>query len=308
MVGHEGADYADAEAVSAISSTTGVRASESETSTYIGTYALASDGTDTTTGFGMSVGRGAGDLDVAEAVDEACERALSMLGASKAPSHRTTVVFDPYVTSQFLSVIAEMLSGDMVERGRSPFAGRIGEVIASELLTLGDDPLNTDAPTASGIDGEGLACRPLTLVEGGMLTGFMHNSYTARCMATQSTGSAQRGGHQSPPGVGPKVFGAKPGTMDHEALLGFVGDGVLVHEVAGMHSGVNPVSGDLSVGIEGRVVRNGNLAEPIREVTIASTLQRMLTEVVAVGNDLRYFPWEASGVSLAIADVTVSGS
>jgi PmbA protein len=96
--------------------------------------------------------------------------------------------------------------------------------------------------------------------------------------------------------------------MDHEALLGFVGDGVLVHEVAGMHSGVNPVSGDLSVGIEGRVVRNGNLAEPIREVTIASTLQRMLTEVVAVGNDLRYFPWEASGVSLAIADVTVSGS
>ena len=81
-----------------------------------------------------------------------------------------------------------------------------------------------------------------------------------------------------------------------------------MHEVSGLHSGVNPVSGDLSVGIEGVRLRGGAPAEPIREVTIGSTLQRMLMDVVAVGSDLTYFPWESTGVTLAIGDVTMSGT
>ena len=87
-----------------------------------------------------------------------------------------------------------------------------------------------------------------------------------------------------------------------------VGDGFLVSDIAGLHSGVNPVSGDLSVGAEGRRISAGALAEGIKEVTIGSTLQRMMADVVAVGSDLTYFPWEATGVTLAIADVTMSGT
>jgi PmbA protein len=86
-----------------------------------------------------------------------------------------------------------------------------------------------------------------------------------------------------------------------------VGDGLLIQEVSGMHSGVNPVSGDFSTGAEGVRIRGGEPAESVREVTIASTLQRMLSEVVAVGSDLEHFPMDASGVTLAIADVTLSG-
>ena len=91
-------------------------------------------------------------------------------------------------------------------------------------------------------------------------------------------------------------------------MLSEVGDGIVIQEVVGMHSGVNPVSGDFSTGIEGLRLRGGELAEPIREVTIASTLQRMMSDVIAVGGDLEYFPFDASGVSLAIADVTLSGA
>jgi PmbA protein len=100
----------------------------------------------------------------------------------------------------------------------------------------------------------------------------------------------------------------RPGGSTPEEVLAAVGDGLLVREVSSLHSGVNPVSGDLSVGVEGLRIRGGAPAEPVREVTIGSTLQRMLLDVVAVGSDLTYFPWESTGVTLAVADVTMSGT
>jgi PmbA protein len=87
-----------------------------------------------------------------------------------------------------------------------------------------------------------------------------------------------------------------------------VEDGVLVQEVSGLHSGVNPVSGDLSTGAEGLRIRGGEVAEPLREFTIASTIQRLLHDVVAVGSDLTWLPMTAAGLTLVVADVAVSGS
>lgn len=310
MVGLEASDYADSVSVAAIASTTGIRVAGADTSAYLGAWALAEDASGTTTGFGFSVGRSTEDLDVEVAMADAVRRCLAMLGASKASSERLTVVFDPYVTSQFLGLVAELLSGEEVLRGRSAFAGRIGEQVASPLVTLLDDPTDPLAPTADDTDGEGLACRPVPLIADGVLRGFLHNAYTARASATTSTGSARRGTYKASPGVGPRVAKLVPGPTAGTvgSILAEVGDGLIVHELSGLHSGVNPVSGDLSVGIEGVRLRGGEPAEAVREVTIGSTLQRMLLDVVAVGDDLTYFPWEATGVTLAIADVTMSGA
>lgn len=308
MLGVESADYADAVTSGAIVSTTGIRTAGSETSTFLGAWSLASDGDGTSTGFGFSVGRAVEDLDVEAAASEAVDRALRMLGGRKPPSGRLTVVLDPYVTSQFVGLVAEMLSGEAVARGRSPFAGRVGEQVAAPGFTLVDDATDPLAPTASDLDGEGLACRPVPLVTAGTLDGFLHNAWTGRALGTSSTGSAQRSSHRSVPGVGPRVAKLVPGSLSPAQVLASVGDGLLVQEVSGLHSGVNPVSGDLSVGVEGLRLRGGETAEPVREATIGSTLQRMLDAVVAVGDDLTYFPWESTGVTLAVADVTLSGS
>lgn len=307
MIGVESADYADSISAGAIASTTGVRTCGAETSAYVGAYSLAGADDEVTTGFGFSVGRTAEDLDVAAAADEAVERSVRMLGARKADSRRLTVVFDPYVTSQFLALVAEMLSGEAVLRGRSPFAHRVGEGVAAAGVTLLDDAVDPAAPTATDVDDEGLACRRVSLIEGGVLQGFLHNAYTARGTGARSTGSAQRGSHRGVPGVGAHVVKLLPGASSVAQVLEQVGDGLLVHEMSGLHSGVNPVSGDLSVGIEGVLIRGGETAEPVREVTIGATVQRMLTNVLAVGDDLTYFPWESTGVTLAIADVTMSG-
>jgi PmbA protein len=99
-----------------------------------------------------------------------------------------------------------------------------------------------------------------------------------------------------------------PGARSQEQLIASIDDGVLIQMVAGLHSGVNPVSGDFSTGASGMMIRNGAVAEPIREFTIASTLQRMLLDIVDIGGDIDWLPMRAMGLSLVIRDVTMSGS
>ncbi len=307
IVGVESADYADAESADAIATTTGIRSSGRDTSCYLTACSLASDGDETQTGFGFSVGREPGGLDVGEAARDAVERATRMLGAEQPPTERVTVVLDPFVTAQFLGIIGGTLSGEAVLKGRSLFADRLGDQVAAQSITLVDDPTNPEAFTASDADGEGLATRCNRLIGGGELKRFLHNSYTGRRSGTASTGSAVRG-YSSTPGVGCQALSLAPGDRPPSELIAGIENGVLVQGVSGLHSGVNPISGDFSTGAEGLRIRNGELAEPVREITIASTLQRMLLDVVAVGSDLTWLPMNAAGVSLVVADVTMSGA
>jgi PmbA protein len=306
--GVESCEYGDGAGASAIVTTTGIRAVSRRTACYLGTYPMATDGDETQTGFGFSVGRDPADLDVDKAAGDAAARATRLLGAVKPTTERVTVILDPFVTAQFLGIIGSTLSGDAVLKGRSLFADRVGEEVGAPLVTLVDDPTDPEAFTAGAIDGEGLASRRNVLVDGGVLRGFVHNTYTGRRLGTGSTGSAVRGGFKSTSGAACRALSLVPGDRSPDQLMADVGDGVLVQSVAGLHSGVNPVSGDFSTGAEGLRIRGGALAEPLREFTIGSTLQRMLRDVVAVGSDLEWLPMSAAGVSLVIRDVTVSGA
>jgi PmbA protein len=305
--GIESAEYVDSVSEAAIVTTAGIRAASRDTGCYVATYAMAQEEGETQTGFGFSVGRDPAELDVGRAAGDAANRATRLLGASKPPTERVTVVLDPWVTAQFLGILAFTLNGESVLKGRSLFADRLGEDVASPLLTLVDDPTDVRAFTATETDGEGLATRRNVLIDGGVLTRFVHNAYTARRMGTVSTGSAVRG-FKSTPSVGCMATMLVPGEKSQTQLIAEVGEGLLVQDVAGLHSGVNPISGDFSTGADGLRIRGGELAEPVREFTIGSTLQRMLKDVVAVGDDLEWLPMPAAGVSLVIRDVTVSGS
>ncbi len=306
--GVESCDYADGLGETAVATTTGIRRTSRATAAELVVYSLAAEGDETQTGFGFSLGRSFDDLDVSAAARDAADRAVRMLGATKPRSERVTVVLDPWVTAQLLGIVAGTLGAEEVIKSRSLFAGREGEQVASPLVTLVEDPTDARSWGAGPHDAEGLATRRVPLIAAGVLDGFVQSSWTARRLGTASTGSAVRGGFKSTPTAGCRAVAVTPGPTDPAALLAGVADGVLVQEVSGLHSGVNPVSGDFSTGAEGLRIRGGEVAEPLREFTIASTLQRLLHDVEAVGSDLTWLPMSAAGVTLVVGDVAVSGA
>lgn len=302
------ASYGDASLEAAVASSNGIATSYRRTGCSVSAYALAGDGDETMSGGGYSVGRSPSQLDLERAGSDAIMRATRLLGAKKPDSARVTVVFDPEIASDVLSILAGTLNGEAVLKGRSLFADRVGEDVSVPTLTLVDDPTNPLAYAAAAYDSEGLACRRNVLIENGVLQGFLYDSYAGRRAGKASTGSAVRGGFKSGPGPGARAISINPGALSQAEILRQVGTGLFVQSVTGLHSGVNPVSGDFSVGAEGLMIRDGALAEPVREITIASTLQRMLKEVVAVGNDIEWLPGIAAGMTLAIADISMSGN
>jgi PmbA protein len=305
-------NYADAYGESAVASTTGIRMSGRENGCYVSVSTLADDGegddAETQTGFGFSVGRSPLEFDLDKAAREASERATRLLGATKPASKRTTVVLDPMVTAQFLGVISSTLNGEAVVKGRSLFAERLGDEVAAPLVTLIDDPTNPMAYSSTDVDGEGLAARRNVLIQDGVLKQFVHNTYSARRAGTVSTGNATRGGFAGTPGVGCLAMSLMPGTRSQAELVSDIDDGLLVQSVQGLHSGVNPVSGDFSTGAAGLLIVNGDVGAPVREFTIASTLQRMLLDIVEIGGDLDWLPMRSNGMSLVIRDITLSGT
>ncbi|HUS61205.1 MAG TPA: TldD/PmbA family protein [Acidimicrobiales bacterium] len=304
----ESTAWTDNSMESAIATSTGIRASSRATACYAYSVAIAGAGDDTQTGFGVTVGRQPSDLDVDECVRDAIDKSTRLLGATKPASAKLTVVLDRDVTSTLLSILASTLNGESVSKGRSLFANRLGEQVAAKGITLVDDPTNPEALGSAPYDAEGLASRRNGLIEDGELKQFVYNTYAARRAATTSTASAVRAGFKGGPGVGCRAVSLVPGDLSLEEILAKIGDGFLVQSMSGIHSGVNPISGDFSVGAEGMMIRGGAMAEPVREVTIASTLQRMLLDVVAVGNDLKWGFGSSAGVTLAIDDVSMGGA
>lgn len=301
-------NYSDAFGEAAVATTTGIRVAGRENGCYLSVGTLADDGDETQTGFGFAVGRNTDELEIDKAARDAVDRATRLLGATKPTSRRITVVLDPYVTAQFLGIIGGTLNGESVVKGRSLFAQRLGETVASPLFTLVDDPTNPLAYTATDIDGEGLAARRNTLIDSGTLKTFVQSSYSARRMGVGTTGNGVRGGYGGSPSAGCLALQIAPGQRQQDEIIAGIDDGILIQQVQGLHSGVNPVSGDFSTGAAGLMISKGSVGAPVREFTIASTLQRMLLDIVEVGGDLEWLPMRATGVSLVIHDVTLSGS
>jgi PmbA protein len=305
----DAADYGDDSSETALVSTTGIRSSTRQTTGYLSVGVIAGDGDASQTGGGYSVGRGFGDLDPDHACQDAVTRAVRLLGATKGPSGRSTVVFDRRMATTLLSIVSSALSGEAVAKGRSFFAGRVGEQVGHHGLTLVDDPTDARAYGAAAYDAEGLACRRNVLVDHGVLRGFLYDTVSASRAGTASTGSAVRGGYTGTPSPGCRALTLAPGAegYDEDGVLAAVGEGLFVQSMTGVHSGVHPISGDFSVGAEGLMIRDGRLAEPVREITVASTLQRMLLSLVAVGADIGWLPSIAAGQTLAIGDMQISG-
>jgi PmbA protein len=299
------AQVGDAVSRVAIASTTGVAAEYRRTDAWCLAVTLAVEGDETQTGFSYRIARGLDELDWEAVADEAVERGARMLGAVKPATARVPVVLDQFAAMSFLGVLAGGLSADAVQKGRSLFAELVGEGVGSDLFTLVDDGTTIEGPGAAPFDDEGGPSGRTELFTKGVLNGFLHNAYTAHKGGAASTGNGKRG-YRSPPSVGTSNFYLDAGETSRDELLRRAEGGVLIQDVSGVHSGANPISGEFSVGATGLRISGGTLGEPLREMTIASTLPEMLKAITGVGDDLRFFS-SVGTPSVLIGEMTLAG-
>jgi len=301
------AGYGDSVGAFALASTAGITAATKATSASMSVQALALDGDRTQTGYAYDGARQPSELNMDRVVERAVSQTVDLLGSTKPKTATVDLVLDPHLAATVLGLVAGTLTGDRVLKGRSPFVDRVGETVAAPALTFVDDPTDPASLGADSHDGEGLACRPVPLVQDGVLQGFLHDSYTGRRSGQGSTGSAVRG-TRSLPSPGLQALSVSPGSGSLDDLVAGVDLGLMVFSLAGLHSGVNPVSGDFSVGVEGRMIRDGRLAEPINECTIASTLQRLLLDITAIGGEVIHLPNGVSTPPVVVGGVSLSGA
>ncbi len=305
----ETAVYADAVSEVAVANSLGVSGSYRSTECQCYVFPIAEEGEESQTGFSFDVAVKPSDLDLERVAGEAADRATCLLGSRSMPSRRTTVVLDNMVAAEFMGMLAAALSAEAVLKARSFLAGRQGDRVASSLVTVVDDGLLPGAPSTAPFDDEGVPTRRKELISEGVLVGYLHNMYTASRSGTESTGNATRSSFRERPGVGATNLFLLTGKGTREELVRGVEDGVLILQVVGAHAGANPVSGEISLGALGLRIRNGELEQPLREITLAGKATDFLRHTVAVGEDLRFLPFEGSlgAPTVVVEGVMVSG-
>jgi len=249
------------------------------------------------------------ELDAEEIGRGAGKRAVELLSGEIIETQTCTVVFDPMVAGEIFAYLSMALTAEAMQRGRSFLIDKMGQDVASDKVTLLDNGRLPGGIASAPFDGEGVPTSATRLIDEGVLQNVIYDSYTASRDGKQSTGNAARGGHRSLPTLAPTNFYLQPGHATREELIAGVENGLYVTTIM-QTGGINPVSGDCSMGANGLWIENGKLTRPINGVTVATTLQNLLMNISEVANDLRILPFYGAigAPTIRVDNVTVGGA
>ncbi|MUK87652.1 TldD/PmbA family protein [Ornithinibacillus sp. L9] len=249
-------------------------------------------------------------LDADEIAKQAVEKSLSYLGGKTYPNKNYPVVFKNSAAAALLATFASSFSAEAVQKNQSLLKGKLNEQIASETVTLTDDPLLTDGVRSGTFDSEGVPTKKISIVENGKLKTYFHNLKTAKKDGVASTGHGYKSSYKGTVGISPSNFFVVPGEESYEQLYESLDEGVIITNLAGLHSGANQISGDFSVAANGYYVKDGKIAGPTNLMTIAGNFFEVLQDVEKVGTDLEFSPMGGYGYigspSLKIKSIAVT--
>lgn len=267
--------------------------------------AVAEEGAEGQTGSGFGFARRLADLSAEAIAEEGGRKALRMLGARPLGTGRMAAILENEAAADLLDVLAPSFLAPQVAKGKSMFGGKVGRPVASSLVEIVDDPLDARGAGATAFDGEGVLSRRAVLVGGGTLASFLADTFWGRKIGTGTTASLRRPAPKVPPSVGPAGLRLTVGAASRGRMLADLGDGVILREFLGIHT-ADPVSGDFSVGASGVRFAGGEEKEPVRGFAVSGNVLALLRDVVAVGDDFRWFG--ATGCpSLAVSGIDVGG-
>lgn len=245
------------------------------------------------------------NLDITQVAARAAHSATELLGAKNPPTLRCPAVLRNDVVADLIGFLSSSFSAEEIDKGRSMLAGKKGERLFSEHITLYDDGLLPGGLATSPFDAEGIPSSKTTLVDGGFISNFLYDLYYARKFGEESTGNSSRG-IKSPPSIDTSNLYLQKGRKSFDQLLDGISEGILITDLMGLHT-ANAVTGDFSLGASGILIEKGKLTRPVRGFAVAGNILDLLRKTTDVGSDLRFFG-SVGAPSIRVRELSVGGN
>ena len=294
----------------AIANSKGIAGSYDKSSIGGFVMAMAADENDRSMAFGFDFGSRLADFMPSAIGKDAARKAVGMLGGKPVPTQRATVVYSPMAATSVLGALSRALGAGAMQRNRSFLEGKIGQTVAADMVSVLDNGRLPGGIATRPFDDEGVPTAATRLIDEGVLQTALHDHYTAtRDGTASSTGNASRRSHASMPTLDASNFYFQPGHQTPEEVIGGVEQGLYVESVMNTAS-INPISGDYSISAKGYWIENGELSHPVNEVTIALSMQELLHNIKAIGNDLTFVPMMGAlgSPTIRVDGVMIGGS
>ncbi|MGX8124963.1 TldD/PmbA family protein [Clostridioides difficile] len=235
------------------------------------------------------------------------EDALSKVGGKSIPSGKyKTILFNEAMVS-LLSTFSGIFNADSAQKGLSLLKDREGDMIASPIVTIVDDPLLENGMASTPFDDEGVATFKKEVISNGKLITLLHNLKTANKASVKTTGNGIKSSYSSPIGIHPTNFYIEKGDKSLDEIMNYIGEGLMVTSFAGLHSGANSVTGDFSLAAKGFYIKEGKKVFPVEQITVAGNYFDLLKDIEVIGDDLE-FPMSSIGSpSVVIKELSVAG-
>ncbi len=224
-------------------------------------------------------------IDTDKMVKKAVDTAKIKLGGEVAPTGQYPVIFNPDAMCSLLNVYSSIFNSEAAQKGLSLLAGKEGEVIAADIVTLVDDPFHKENPEPAAFDAEGSPTHKKNIIEKGKLNTLLYNLKTAAVAGKKTTGNASKGGYNASVGIRPFTMYLEGGELTEEELLRKAGNGVYITDLSGLHAGADAISGDFSLQSEGYMIENGEKTRFVKSFTVAGNFYELLKNIVALANN-----------------------
>lgn len=268
--------------------------------------AVVKDGDEMKTGSVVKMTRDFNSLNADDIAKEVAEEALANLGERSIPARKYPVIMRHDAAASLLATFTPIFSAEDTQKDQSLLKGKVGSEIASLEYTLIDDPFHPDSVGGSNFDGEGVATKKQTIVAEGTLKTLFHNRKTAKKDGVETTGHAQKSSYKGTLSVAPINLYVAPGAKSKEELIAGVEEGVLITGLSGLHSGTSTISGDFSVAATGFHIKDGEIASPVKQMTIAGNYYDYMKNIEAAGSDLKFMPGGYGSPSLLVKELSVT--
>ncbi|NLX61188.1 MAG: TldD/PmbA family protein [Tissierellia bacterium] len=268
---------------------------------------VAREGEDTKTGISYRIIKDFSELDYKIMAKEAVGEAISRLGGKPVKSGDYPVIIRNDVFAEILSAFSSVLYADSVQKGLSLLEGKINEKIANSKFTLIDDPFIEEGFNTCSFDGEGTATKVKKIIDKGILKTYLYNWKSALKDGVESTGNGFRSSYKSSVTTSTINLYVEKGERSLDELMEMLGNGLMITEVQGLHSGLNPISGDFSLSAQGYLIENGEISRPVNLITIAGNFFEALKDIEEIGNDFRFASNGVGSPSIMIKKLSIAG-